>query len=597
MRTLRASLALVAAPLAVCVASADLLSASPAKLALTHQRLELPGVPVESFALDLDRDGRRDLVVVVASTSWGEVGIEEAMRMDEEGTFVDVLTVVPAVLDRRELLLFRGRGGQGFAAEALRLELPTSVHAIEVGPSSAPLLAWTDDGVAEIVLTPGAGEGGGAAREAAVAALELVPRIAARTLFAGSSSFVARSGLAADLDGDGSGDLFVPAVSGLAVHLSTAAGLTAVAASVVPPPEGDSVPASDPLPRREEREAEEEESRFRRSVGVVREVLLPEALDLNGDRLPDLLYRDPRLAGDGVRVRLNLGEGRFGQAFDPLTGWDADTASAALAADPKAKTAPTREVAWLGDLDGDGQAEVVTALEIPSGKDSMRAELAEAKRPHARIRVHALGADGLWSPTPKAEFTVEGYVFEGRGRDEGEGGGFSLPSGVRDLDGDGKLDLVALSLDFSLFEAMRILTTKSVKLGLDFGIYRQGEGLSFRPVPDLDLAGELRLRLDSLALGQLSSFAGDFDGDGRSDFVQLGRGKKVTIHRGQPGARYGPEPDLAILLEREPLDVALVAVNDLDGDGRSDLCVTQPIGGKAIGARAAFDLYLSGAGR
>ena len=162
-------------------------------------------------------------------------------------------------------------------------------------------------------------------------------------------------------------------------------------------------------------------------------------------------------------------------------------------------------------------------------------------------------------------------------------------------DGDGRLDLIALSLDFSLFEAMRVLATKSIKLGLDFGIYRQGEGLSFRPVPNLDLAGELRLRLDSLALGQLSSFAGDFDGDGRADFVQLGRGRKVTIHRGQPGARYAPEPDLVITLEREPLDVALVTVADLDGDGRSDLSVTQPIGGKAIGARAALDLYLSAA--
>ena len=594
MRTLRDSLAFAAPLLAVCVASSAPLVAAPAKLALAHQRLELPGVPVESFAVDLDRDGRRDLVVVVASTSWGEVGIEEPMQVDDEGTFVDVLTVVPTVLDRRELLLFRGVAGQGFAVEALRLELPPSVHAIEAGPPSAPLLAWTDDGVAEIVLTPASGEQGGTAGEAPAPVIGIVPRIAARTLFAGSSSFVARSGLTADVDGDGSDDLFVPAVSGLAVHLSTAAGLSAVAASVVAPPEDDSAPASSPLPRPEGREDEEEASPFRQKAGVVREVLLPEVLDLNGDRLPDLLYRDPRLAGDGVRVRLNLGEGRFGPAFDPLTGWDADTASAALAADAKAKTAPTREVAWLGDLDGDGQAEVVTALEIPSAKDSMRAELAEAKRPHARISVHSLGADAKWDRVPKAAFTVEGYVFEGRGGDEGEGGGFSLPSGVRDLDGDGKLDLVALSLDFSLFEAMRVLATKSIKLGLDFGIYRQGEGLSFRPVPNLDLAGELRLRLDSLALGQLSSFAGDFDGDGRADFVQLGRGKKVTIHRGQPGARYAPEPDLAITLEREPLDVALVAVNDLDGDGRSDLCVTQPIGGKTIGARAAFDLYLSG---
>ena len=126
--------------------------------------------------------------------------------------------------------------------------------------------------------------------------------------------------------------------------------------------------------------------------------------------------------------------------------------------------------------------------------------------------------------------------------------------------------------------------------------FRQGDGLAFRPVPGLDLAGELRVRLDRASLGQISSFAGDFDGDGRADFVQLGRGRKVTIHRGQPGARYAPAPDLVVTLEREPLDVALVAVNDLDGDGRSDLSVTQPIGGKEIGARAALDLYLSGSG-
>ncbi len=137
-----------------CLASGAL-AASPAKLALAHQRLELPGVPVQTLAVDLDRDGLRDLAVVVASTSWGEVGIEEPMQVDDEGTFVDVLTVVPTVLDRRELLLFLGAaagaggfGSAGYAAEPVRFELPSSVHAIAAGPPAAPLVAWTDDGIA-----------------------------------------------------------------------------------------------------------------------------------------------------------------------------------------------------------------------------------------------------------------------------------------------------------------------------------------------------------------------------------------------------------------------------------------------------------------
>jgi hypothetical protein len=44
--------------------------------------------------------------------------------------------------------------------------------------------------------------------------------------------------------------------------------------------------------------------------------------------------------------------------------------------------------------------------------------------------------------------------------------------------------------------------------------------------------------LNNLKLGSLAEFAGDFDGDGRADFVHLGRGKEVTIHRGQAGCRY-----------------------------------------------------------
>lgn len=605
MRSSRGSLVLSGLLLGASLALPGPLSAGPAKLALAHQRLELPGVPVLTLAVDLDRDGRRDLAVVVASTSWGEVGIEEPMKVDDEGTFVDVLTVVPTVLDRRELLLFPGAAGGfasapggfasapgGFAAVPLRFELPPSVHAIAAGPEAAPLVAWTDDGVAEIVLAEAATAEGGSATE-----LTLVPRVVARTIFAGSSSFLARPGLTDDLDGDGDPDLLVPVAGGLEVHLSTPQGISALAASVVTPPEDEEPPvaaAAGP--------GEPEPRRSRRQHGIHAEIALPEVIDLNGDRRPDLLYRDRESSGDGIRVRPGLGEGRFGVAYDPLPGWSDAPEPAGEASGGKKKTdAPSREVVWLGDLDGDGMAEVVTSQDLPNEKDSMRAELAEAKRPHARIRVHALGADGRWTPAPKAEFTIEGYVFESGGgsdeSDDGEGIGFSLPAGVRDLDGDGKLDLVALSLDFSLFEAMRVLTTKSIKLGLDFGIYRQGQGLSFRPVPDLDLAGELRLRLDSLALGQLSSFAGDFDGDGRADFVQLGRGRKVTIHRGQPGAIYAASPDLAITLEREPLDVALVAVTDLDGDGRSDLAVTQPIGGKAIGARAALDLYLSGGAR
>jgi hypothetical protein len=544
-----ASRALGAVVLGAGALVARVLAGAPAPpIALSHLRLELPGVPLALLSVDLDRDGRRDLAVVVASTTWGEIGIDEPLRVDESGAFVDVLTVVPTVLDRRELLVFAGAATGGFTSAPRRLELPPSVHAIEAGPIVAPLLAWTDDGVAEVV----AGAGG---------TLALLPRIATPTLFAGSLSFVPKSGLAADLDGDGESDVLIPTAAGLAVHLAGAGGIGAEPASIVEPPLEERLPG--------------DARHYRR--GPVHQLPLPERIDLDGDRLPDLVFRNHERRWNEIRACRNLGGGRFAAAYDPLAGRARD-------AEPG--------VVWLGDLDGDHRAELVTAEEIESEKETLRAELAQAKRPRFKLRVHAIDGRGVWVETPRAELEVEGYVFEAGDEDE-----FPLPAGVQDLDGDGRRELIAIRLDFSVLQALRVVAAKSIRLGLDFAIYRQEEGFRFRSVAGLDLAGDLRLRLDRLSMGQLSSFAGDFDGDGRADFLQLGRGRAVAIHRGREGARYSARAEATVELECEPLDVALVRVADFDGDGRSDLAVIEPSGASEIGARAALELHLSGAAR
>ena len=558
----------------------EMVRAGAAKLALLAQRLELPGVPIEMFSPDLDGDGLRDLAVVVGSTSWGETAITEEQRLDED-TFVDVLTVVPTLFDKRRLLVFRGRAEGGFEAAPLALELPPDVHAIAAGPSGAPIVAWTDDGLARVAVGAPATESG-SDTDTGPADLELVAGAGAPSLLTGSESYVPRAGLARDVDGDGEADLLVPVERGLAIYRGTAAGIAAEASFLLEPPTDFEPPAPPADAGQKAKQPPDEEDRQRElRAAARREVAIPEWVDLDGDRLPDALYRAPENRSQYLRARLNLGGARFGAPVDPLAG---------------ARLDEGREIGWIGELDGVPGAELVVTQEIHSGKDSMKAELAEAKRPKARVEVHALGAGGIWNPAPSSTFEIEGYVFEGGGDgDEGDGEGmeFELPGGVRDLDGDGRAELIAIRLDFSLFEAMRVLTTHSIKIGLDFGVYRQGDGLSFRAVPGLDLSGELKLRLDDVSLGQISSFAGDFDGDGRGDFVQLGRGRKVTIHRGQDGAQYAPNADLTVALEREPQDVALVKVADFDGDGRSDIVVTQPVGAGEIGARAALELHLS----
>ena len=105
--------------------------------------------------------------------------------------------------------------------------------------------------------------------------------------------------------------------------------------------------------------------------------------------------------------------------------------------------------------------------------------------------------------------------------------------------------------------------------------------------------------LNNLKIGQISQFAGDFDGDGRRDFVHLGRGKDVTVHRGQPGCVYPAHPDLVIPLEEEPPSLDLVRIEDLDGDGRADIRITRPreSNDPDLSAPARLDLHLSGAAR
>jgi hypothetical protein len=168
-----------------------------------------------------------------------------------------------------------------------------------------------------------------------------------------------------------------------------------------------------------------------------------------------------------------------------------------------------------------------------------------------------------------------------------------------DIDGDGRRDLITLTLDFSLLQALRILVAHSLSIGLDFHVFCQQADGSFEPVAGLDLSGRFRLDLNDFRQGQLSMFDGDFDGDSRKDFVQIGRGRKVTIHRGRSGCRFPTEPDLEIELAEAPKDLALVDVADLDGDGLSDLSIIRPQRqrqGQSTQAKAPvrLDLYLSG---
>lgn len=526
------------------------------KLALAYQALGLPGAPSSIVPADVDGDGRIDLAVVVASTSWDQISIEESTKMDDIEGLVEVLTVVPALIDRRELRVFRGRPG-GFEPQGVSLALDPSILAIEAGPPGLPIVALTDEGLSVLRMQAG---GAGMAWE---------PVLTERSILAGTGTFLPGLNLVRDLDGDGRADFLLPTRDGVSIYLSGPEGLRASPASRVPFPVDDlQPPGSSPL---------------------LLHYPLPEVNDLDGNGLPDLLLRPSRGGLQGFRVLRNLGGGRFAEAIAPLGEVKARRNGEDDAEGP--------EPVWFGDLDGDGKAEYVTQEEKGPGEDAgFRKEMKHAKRPLFLYRLHRARPDLSMEPRPYQQFEAEGYAVDG----DGDDGDIRLPGGFQDLNGDGHMDLVAMTLDFSLFQVAKILTVRRLGIDLDFHIMCQANG-AFRPVRGLDLSGKFNINLNNLKIGHLSQFAGDFDGDGRPEFVQMGKGKAVTIHRGHPDCSYAAQPDLAVQLQEPPRDLSLVQVKDFDGDRLADLVVIQPQAPKRGDDRGVtlpvrLDLYLSGGG-
>lgn len=518
------------------------------KLALRAESVELPGAPSAVVSADVDGDGLRDLAVVLAFTGWGEIGVQESMEMDDIEGLVEVLSVIPALVDRRELRVFPGRAGGGFDPAARTLTLEPSVLSLEEGPPGTPVLALTDDGVSVLRLRG--------------AELTLEPLVKDRPVLAGTGTFLPNLGLARDLDGDGRADFLLPTAEGVSVYLSGPQGLAAEPASRLRFPIDDLQG-----PRR---------------GGLSQFHPIPEVRDVDGDRLPDLVLRHATGGWNGFRVLRNRGRGRFSDPVAPLGDHQEDR-----------KDGP--RVEHFGDLDGDGRAEYATLEEQGPGEDaSLRQEMKHAKRPKFLVRLHRSRPDLTMEPTPYQQFVSEGYSFASDGG--GQDGDIRLPGGFQDLNGDGREDLLAMTLDFSMLQAVKVVTVRKLGIGLDFHVQCQGEGGRFAPVRGLDLSGKFNLDFNNLKrIGQISQFAGDFDGDGRADFTQMGRGKTVTIHRGRPDCSYPAQPDLAIQLREEPRDLALVQARDLDGDTLADLLVIQPQAAKEAGVTppVRLDLYLS----
>ena len=130
---------------ALC-ALAGVCLAAPKTPALRKVSLDLPGPPARIVPADLNGDGLTDLVVALA---WSEFETVEFERL--EG-FVQMTTLVPALFDRREMRAYLQSPGGTYELAGAPLPLPSSVLALDAGPSPTPVVALTDEGVAGLKL-------------------------------------------------------------------------------------------------------------------------------------------------------------------------------------------------------------------------------------------------------------------------------------------------------------------------------------------------------------------------------------------------------------------------------------------------------------
>jgi hypothetical protein len=215
--------------------------------------------------------------------------------------------------------------------------------------------------------------------------------------------------------------------------------------------------------------------------------------DVNSDGRLDLVTAN--YAGNTVSVLLGLAGGGFG----PRTLYTVGTGSLAVA---------------LGDVNGDGRLDIVTANLGSYDGNTVSVLL-------------GLASGGF---SPKTDYTVG-----------------LAPRGIAlgDVNNDGRLDIVTANNGLSFGG-----TTASVLLGLAGG--------GFAPKTDYTTGN-----------GPSSVVLGDLNGDSRLDMVTANSGSStVSVLLGLASGSFGPKTDYAT--GSRPYDVAL---GDVNSDGRLDLAV------------------------
>jgi hypothetical protein len=259
--------------------------------------------------------------------------------------------------------------------------------------------------------------------------------------------------------------------------------------------------------------------------------------DHNGDGLKDIIAT----IDDRVQIYPQLPDGSF--VSEPTAKIDFD-----IRTQEEKQGESTDLSTVVADLNGDSFADALVTKTTAKGLSSLRSVI-----------------NLFWgSPTGYPEVPHQVIVSEGS---------ISAAMIIRDVNGDGNLDLILPSLKLSITAIIRILITRNIPITFNIFLCHDGQRYSDRP----DFTKDVKFKIDFSGESdtQAMTLDGDFNGDGVNDFVLATDKDRLSIYLGR-------QNDTKNLFSKKPASEVeadafgeLIA-EDLNNDGFSDMILHYP---------------------
>jgi hypothetical protein len=259
--------------------------------------------------------------------------------------------------------------------------------------------------------------------------------------------------------------------------------------------------------------------------------------DYNGDGAVDVIAT----LEDRLQVFLQAPDGSFARQSAASVDFDVRTQEEKQDGDTELRT-------MAADINNDGFADAVVTKMTAKGLSSFRSVI-------SLFWGRALG----YPTVPDQVIVSEGSA--------------SAEVTIRDVNGDGNLDLIMPSIHISIAAIIRILITRNVPI--TYNIFLCHDGPRYPDRPDFEKEVNYKIDLSGESDTQAMTLDGDFNGDKIRDFVLATGDDELSVYKGSQGNSrelFARKPSSRVTADA----FGDLIAEDLNHDGFSDMLLRYP---------------------